>query len=45
MSSITSIGLDHIDVMGGSLDEIAYEKAGVIKKGTPCVIGPTCADK
>lgn len=34
-----------MDVMGDSLDEIAYEKAGVIKSGIPCVIGPTCADK
>jgi dihydrofolate synthase/folylpolyglutamate synthase len=44
-SAITSIGLDHMDVMGGTLEEIAYEKAGVIKKDRPCVIGPTCSDK
>ena len=44
-SAITSIGLDHIDVMGGTLEEIAYEKPGVIKSGIPCVIGPTCSDK
>jgi folylpolyglutamate synthase/dihydropteroate synthase len=30
-SAITSIGMDHMDVLGNSLEEIAYEKAGVIK--------------
>jgi folylpolyglutamate synthase/dihydropteroate synthase len=33
-----------MDVMGTSLNEIAYEKAGVIKPGRPVVIGPTCLD-
>lgn len=37
--------MDHMDVMGGTLDLIAYEKAGVIKRNLPCVIGPTCSDK
>ena len=40
-SAITSIGYDHMDVLGDSLEEIASEKAGVIKKGVPCVVGPT----
>jgi dihydrofolate synthase/folylpolyglutamate synthase len=31
-STITSIGLDHMEVMGNTLDDIAYEKAGVIKR-------------
>ena len=44
-SAITSIGLDHIDVIGGTLNEIAFEKSRVIKSGIPCVIGPTCSDK
>lgn len=30
-SAITSIGLDHIDVIGDTLEKIASEKAGVIK--------------
>jgi dihydrofolate synthase/folylpolyglutamate synthase len=30
-SAITSIGLDHIDVIGDTLEKIAAEKAGVIK--------------
>lgn len=41
-STITSIGLDHVDVIGNSIQEIAAEKAGVIKNGIPCVLGPTC---
>ena len=41
-STITSIGLDHVDVIGNSIHEIAAEKAGVIKNGIPCVLGPTC---
>ena len=41
-STITSIGKDHMDVLGDSLEEIAYEKSGIIKKGVPCVVGPSC---
>lgn len=44
-SVITSIGLDHTDVIGNTLDEIAAEKAGVIKQGTACIIGPTCIER
>ena len=40
-SVITSIGHDHMDVIGNSLDEIATEKAGVIKPNRACVLGPT----
>ena len=43
-SVITSIGWDHMDALGNTLEEIAAEKAGVIKKDIPCVVGPTCAD-
>ena len=39
--SITSIGFDHMEVLGDSLEKIAYQKAGIIKKGVPCVLGPT----
>ena len=40
-SVITTVGHDHMDVIGNSLQEIAFEKAGVVKKNTPCVVGPT----
>ncbi len=36
---ITNIGWDHMNVLGDSLDKIAFEKAGIIKTGTPVVIG------
>lgn len=44
-SVITSIGLDHMDVIGSDEDAIASEKSGVIKAGLPCVIGPTCIER
>ncbi len=39
LSVITNIGLDHTDMLGNTLAEIAYEKAGIIKPGIPVVIG------
>ncbi len=39
LSVITSIGLDHCDLLGHTLPEIAGEKAGIIKPGRPVVIG------
>jgi dihydrofolate synthase/folylpolyglutamate synthase len=36
---ITSIALDHAEILGDSLEKIAREKAGVIKPGVPVVIG------
>ena len=37
---ITCIGLDHIDVLGGSLAGISAEKAGIMKQGCPVVCYP-----
>ena len=39
VSVITNIGMDHTEFLGGSLQEIAREKAGIIKPGVPVVIG------
>ncbi|HEY3758091.1 MAG TPA: folylpolyglutamate synthase/dihydrofolate synthase family protein [Opitutaceae bacterium] len=36
---ITSIGLDHCDLLGDTLGAIAAEKAGIIKPGRPVVMG------
>lgn len=36
---LTSVGLDHIKSLGGSLESIAREKAGTIKPGIPVVTG------
>lgn len=38
---ITNIGLDHTQFLGNTLAEIASEKAGIIKKKIPVVIGET----
>ncbi|NGP87865.1 bifunctional folylpolyglutamate synthase/dihydrofolate synthase [Fodinibius halophilus] len=39
VSVITSISLDHTDILGETIHEIAYEKAGIIKSETPVVTG------
>jgi dihydrofolate synthase/folylpolyglutamate synthase len=41
VSVITSIGLDHQQFLGSTIEEIAGEKAGIIKSGEPVVVGPT----
>ena len=38
VSVITNIGYDHMQMLGESLKEIAYEKAGIIKRGVPLII-------
>ncbi len=40
VSVITSISLDHVVTLGGTLEEIASEKAGIIKPGRPVVSAP-----
>jgi dihydrofolate synthase / folylpolyglutamate synthase len=39
VSVITTIGLEHTQILGTSLEEIALEKGGIIKKNIPCVTG------
>ncbi|MDQ3682783.1 MAG: bifunctional folylpolyglutamate synthase/dihydrofolate synthase [Bacteroidota bacterium] len=39
LSVITNIGLDHTYLLGSTLEEIAREKAGIIKENIPVVIG------
>jgi dihydrofolate synthase/folylpolyglutamate synthase len=38
VAAITSIGYDHTDVLGTTLEEIALEKAGIAKRGVPLVL-------
>jgi dihydrofolate synthase/folylpolyglutamate synthase len=40
ISVITSISLEHTEHLGHTLEEIAYEKAGIIKSQVPVVLGP-----
>ena len=39
LSIVTSIGLDHCDLLGNTLEEIAAEKAGIFKAGIPALAG------
>lgn len=39
ISLISSIGLDHVHILGNSLDKIAYEKAGIIKDNCTVITG------
>lgn len=39
LSVITNIGWDHMNMLGDSLDKIAFEKAGIIKENIPAVVG------
>lgn len=36
---ITNIGLDHVQLLGDTLEKIAFEKAGIVKQGIPVIIG------
>lgn len=40
VSTITSISMDHMNILGNTLEEIAREKAGIIKENTPVVLYP-----
>ncbi|MGV3080084.1 bifunctional folylpolyglutamate synthase/dihydrofolate synthase [Streptococcus sp. 32226D021BW] len=44
LSLITSIGMDHQDLLGSTLGEIAEQKAGIIKQNVPVVLGPLCPE-
>ncbi len=44
LSVITNIGFDHMNLLGNTLEAIAGEKAGIIKKNTPVVIGEYLAE-
>jgi len=39
LSVITNIGKDHTEILGDTLEKIAFEKAGIIKRNTPVVVG------
>jgi len=41
VSVITNIGFDHMQFLGDTLEQIAFEKAGIIKDEIPVVIGET----
>jgi dihydrofolate synthase/folylpolyglutamate synthase len=39
VSVITSIGLDHVDWLGDTIEKIGFEKAGIFKKDKPAIVG------
>jgi dihydrofolate synthase/folylpolyglutamate synthase len=39
LSIITTIGLDHTAILGDTIEQIAFEKAGIIKSGVPVITG------
>ncbi len=40
VSIITTLGMDHLEMLGDNLDAIAFQKGGIIKESVPVVIGP-----
>ncbi|MHA3915799.1 bifunctional folylpolyglutamate synthase/dihydrofolate synthase [Halovulum sp. GXIMD14793] len=40
LSVITPVSIDHQQYLGDTLAEIAGEKAGILKPGVPCIVGP-----
>ena len=36
---VTNVSLDHTDVLGRTVEQIAWNKAGIIKPGVPCITG------
>ncbi|MCX6165350.1 MAG: Mur ligase family protein, partial [Ignavibacteriae bacterium] len=41
ISIITGISIDHTEYLGNTIESIAYEKAGIIKRNIPCIAGKT----
>lgn len=44
VSTLTPISLDHADHLGDTIEKIATEKAGIIKRGAPVVVAPQTMD-
>ncbi len=44
LTIITPVSVDHQQYLGETLPEIAGEKAGIMKRGVPCVVGPQSED-
>ena len=39
-SVITPVSIDHPEFLGSTVDKIAYEKAGILRKGAPVIVAP-----
>jgi dihydrofolate synthase / folylpolyglutamate synthase len=40
LTIITPVSIDHTQFLGETLAEIAFEKAGILKRGVPCIVAP-----
>lgn len=40
LTAITPVSMDHQQFLGDTIEKIAFEKAGILKRGVPCVLGP-----
>jgi dihydrofolate synthase/folylpolyglutamate synthase len=40
LTALTPIGIDHVAFLGDTITKIATNKAGILKDGVPCVVGP-----
>lgn len=40
LTVITPVSIDHTQFLGDTIERIAGEKAGILKRGVPCVVGP-----
>jgi dihydrofolate synthase / folylpolyglutamate synthase len=40
LTALSPISLDHQAFLGDRLEQIAFEKAGILKEGVPCILGP-----
>lgn len=45
MCSIVTVGWDHMESLGDTLEKIAIEKAGIIKSGVPVIVGQATPHK
>lgn len=43
-SVVHTVSYDHMEFLGGTLEDIAREKMGIVKAGVPCVVGPQSID-
>jgi dihydrofolate synthase/folylpolyglutamate synthase len=39
VAGVSTIDIDHVEYLGATLEEIAFEKAGIFKRGVPAVVG------
>ena len=44
LTAITPVSMDHMSFLGETIAEIAFEKAGILKPGVPCIVAPQQAE-